>query len=191
MNGGKIIQIGTPRDIYERPSDAFVADFIGSSNFLHGNIKIARDNQNLAVVALKGGQEVKVKLARDITVGASVSLAVRPERLQIVDATFAPTEDGSLLEVGVAHRSYFGAHWHYDFDTGGEMIKVSSQREYDDAKVRIFVPLEASIVFPVSSDAPQLRQSTGGRSDAAPTFPALSFRGKGCEAVATEESLFD
>ena len=43
---------------------------------------------------------------------------------------------------------------------GAEMIKVSSQREYDDAKVRIFVPLEASIVFPVSGDAADLRKAS-------------------------------
>jgi iron(III) transport system ATP-binding protein len=158
MNGGRIIQIGTPREIYERPTDPFVADFIGSSNFLHGLIKVRRDSKNLALVRLKSGQEIKVALARDIKEGRDVSIAIRPERLQIVDPnSFHADVDGTMLAVAVTHRSYFGAHWHYDFDIGGEGIKVSSQKEYDGNKVEIFVPVAACQVFETSPQGGEVR----------------------------------
>ncbi|KQX43236.1 hypothetical protein ASE71_09435 [Ensifer sp. Root954] len=150
MNGGRIVQIGTPREIYERPSDPFVADFIGSSNFLHGVLKSSRDKDGTAVVTLKNGSDIRVRLVKDIPAGRSVSVAIRPERLLILDSSSKPLGEGTLLQVEVAHRSYFGAHWHYDFNLGGETIKVSSQREYDGEKVQIFVPLEAPLVFEIS-----------------------------------------
>lgn len=153
MNGGRIIQIGTPREIYEQPSDPFVADFIGSSNFLHGVLKSPRDGKGEALVTLKNGSDIAVHLGKDIQVGRPVSLAIRPERLIIVDAAAKPIGQGTLLQVAVSHRSYFGAHWHYDFDIGNETIKVSSQREYGGEKVQLFVPLEACLVFETSDEA--------------------------------------
>ncbi len=39
MSGGRVVQVGTPREIYYRPVDRFVADFIGESNFLAGAIR--------------------------------------------------------------------------------------------------------------------------------------------------------
>jgi iron(III) transport system ATP-binding protein len=160
MNGGRIVQIGTPREIYEKPSDPFVADFIGSSNFLHGRLLSARDANGLAMVQLNSGQNIKVPLVRDIAVGSAVSVAVRPEKLEIADPnSFTTLKEGTMLEVKIAHRSYFGAHWHYDFDIGGEVIKVSSQTEYDDNKVQIFVPLNGCLVFETSPDAAEARRA--------------------------------
>ena len=38
MNEGRVVQIGTPREIYEQPQDKFVADFVGSTNFIAGTV---------------------------------------------------------------------------------------------------------------------------------------------------------
>lgn len=161
MNKGQIMQIGTPREIYEQPANPFVADFIGSTNFLHGSVKSVNAAEGQAVVTLQGGGEVFATLPKALTAGSAVSVAVRPERLIIVDEGVSterlPT--GALIEVAIVHRSYFGAYWHYDFDIGGDIVKVSSQREYHGGAVRVFVPQDACLVFETSKHAKQVRAS--------------------------------
>jgi ABC-type Fe3+/spermidine/putrescine transport system ATPase subunit len=77
MNGGRIEQLGTPREVYEQPATRFVADFIGASTALDGR---ALDERT---VALAGGQRVEVRLPRVLAPGAPVRLLVRPERVAV------------------------------------------------------------------------------------------------------------
>jgi putative spermidine/putrescine transport system ATP-binding protein len=73
MSQGVIQQIGTPAELYEHPANAFVADFIGKSNFLKG--RLAGPGRFVT----EGGLEIKVPAD-----GASASLlAVRPEKIQL------------------------------------------------------------------------------------------------------------
>ena len=75
MHEGKLLQIGTPEDIYERPTTRFVADFIGRSNFLEATV--ASESE----VVLSNGD--RLQLESDHTVGESVAITVRPERLTV------------------------------------------------------------------------------------------------------------
>src|SRR6185369_1205445 len=80
MQGGKILQIGAPIDIYERPQHRFVADFIGDSNFLTG--PVASDGRDGLRVRLDGAGSVPCPAA--IMPGNEITLAIRPERALIV-----------------------------------------------------------------------------------------------------------
>jgi spermidine/putrescine transport system ATP-binding protein len=95
MADGRILQIGSPADIYERPLVRFVADFIGDTNFLDG--EIGDDGQS---VILPGGHGVALSVAAEP--GRRVTAAVRPERVAIAGA--AP--DG--LQATVETVVYFG-----------------------------------------------------------------------------------
>ncbi len=75
MHEGKLLQIGTPEDIYERPTTRFVADFIGRSNFLEATV--ASENE----LVLSNGD--RLQLQSDYETGESVAVTVRPERLTI------------------------------------------------------------------------------------------------------------
>jgi ABC-type Fe3+/spermidine/putrescine transport system ATPase subunit len=77
MNGGRIEQLGTPREVYEQPATRFVADFVGASTVLEGH---ALDERTLT---LSGGQRVEVRLPRVLAAGAAVRLLVRPERVAV------------------------------------------------------------------------------------------------------------
>jgi len=72
MNKGTIQQIATTTEIYERPANDFVADFVGESNIFHGTVSAP------GVVALEGGGSVKV--ASDRPAGTKVGVLMRPER---------------------------------------------------------------------------------------------------------------
>lgn len=108
MNHGKVLQVGTPTEIYERPSCRFVADFIGETNFIDG---IVRDvAQHYAVVETKLGNRVRGYTSGPVALGSEVTLSIRPEK-----ARLTPTrEDGAgaqvnIFPVTVERVSYIGS----------------------------------------------------------------------------------
>jgi len=80
MSRGRIEQLGTPRDVYERPATRFVADFIGASTILRGRA-IGAD-----LVALSPGLTIKVSAVGALAMGREVELAIRPERVHLAAA---------------------------------------------------------------------------------------------------------
>ena len=97
MSAGKLQQVGSPRDIYTRPVNRFVASFIGETNFLPG----VGDG---SAVRLAGGQRVEVP---GVVQGQAVTLTVRPEQVRLVDAS----EAGAIPAV-VKNLVYFGTDTH-------------------------------------------------------------------------------
>lgn len=82
MSHGRVLQVDTPVDLYERPRSRFVADFIGAGNFLSGRVSAIEGEE--ALVQLNGGTEVRAELGgRDLRVGDQVTLMLRPERISI------------------------------------------------------------------------------------------------------------
>ncbi|GAP37943.1 ABC transporter ATP-binding protein [Piscinibacter sakaiensis] len=90
---GSVAQFGTPMDLYHRPRNLFVAEFIGSPkmNVLPG--RLVRAEADHAVVAVHGGEVVAAVDARGAAPGAAVSLGIRPEHLQWGD-----TGEGARLQ---------------------------------------------------------------------------------------------
>jgi ABC-type Fe3+/spermidine/putrescine transport system ATPase subunit len=80
---GKLVQIGSPRHLYERPNTEFVADFIGESNLLRGRISV--DGTKRAIVAECWQAEMPPSFAdlRHFSSGSSVVIAVRPENIAV------------------------------------------------------------------------------------------------------------
>jgi iron(III) transport system ATP-binding protein len=150
MNGGRIVQLGTPREIYERPADPFVADFIGTSNFFSGSI-VGADAGRMAIVRLDGGAELRTVLPRDLAPGARVTVAIRPEKLELsTSPDNAPGEEGVVLAASVTTRSYIGGRWQYQLAVGGVVVKVESPADYDQEQLWLHVPIAGSVVFPAS-----------------------------------------
>jgi spermidine/putrescine transport system ATP-binding protein len=101
MDRGRILQVGSPTDIYEHPTRRFVADFIGDTNFLEA--KVVGADGGTAQVRLASGAELPARGAVGATAGATVTIAVRPERVG-----FAPPGAGAPLEGTVETVVYFG-----------------------------------------------------------------------------------
>ena len=80
FNDGIIQQLATPEVLYEKPSNAFVAQFIGENNKLEGHIKSNLDN-NLCEVELVGNQVVTALNVQNREIGAETSMSIRPERV--------------------------------------------------------------------------------------------------------------
>ena len=91
MSAGEMQQLGQAKDIYERPHNMFVADFIGETNLLE--VSVDQINNGRAICHLGGGHELTCNEVEGIGVGANVHMSVRPERLFLSDE---PTESESL-----------------------------------------------------------------------------------------------
>ena len=113
MNAGRIAQEGTPRELYARPRDAFIARFLGAANVLRGRI-VARNGAR-ATVRLDGGQGIEI--ATDIAEGSEVELILRPEQLTILTAPADGTIAGKVVS-----SVFQGDSVEYGIDVGGGVV---------------------------------------------------------------------
>ena len=110
MQGGRVVQDGTPRDLYERPATRFIADFIGDANLLP--VSLAPAAQGVARVTL-GRAQLELP-DRGLTEG-SATLAVRPEAIRIRHGSDRPDD----LNGVVRKAAYLGSHMEYEVTLDG------------------------------------------------------------------------
>src|SRR5947199_6972482 len=115
MNGGRVEQTGSPREIYEHPRTTFVADFIGSLNAL--DLTIDELVGGYAVSRLGEGERVVVPVGEGHRTGESLRVAVRPERVQIEPAGTPVLDGGSRLEGTIAEVVFLGMYTQFHVDT--------------------------------------------------------------------------
>jgi spermidine/putrescine transport system ATP-binding protein len=106
MSKGRILQVGSPRDIYDRPAVRFVANFIGESNFLAGSVTKAAKGE--AQVSLAEGIAITASSAEGFAPKGDVTVVVRPEHAQL-----APFKKGAGIAGTVENVVYFGTDTHY------------------------------------------------------------------------------
>jgi spermidine/putrescine transport system ATP-binding protein len=117
MSKGKILQIGSPREIYDHPSERFVANFIGETNFLQGEVQSVKGRE--ARIKLPGGATIGAGFADGMTPKGQVTVVVRPEHANLLKSA-AKGDLRGKLETAV----YFGTdtHYHVALDGGGSFI---------------------------------------------------------------------
>jgi spermidine/putrescine transport system ATP-binding protein len=115
MNGGRAEQVDGPREIYEHPATAFVADFIGSLNAL--DVTVGEIVGGYAVARVGDSGRVVVAADGAVAVGSPLRVAVRPEWVRI-EAVGAPAADGgSRLDGTVSQVVYLGMYTQFHVDT--------------------------------------------------------------------------
>ncbi|WP_116135068.1 ABC transporter ATP-binding protein [Tropicimonas sp. IMCC34043] len=112
MNGGQIRQIGGPREIYDRPTDRFVADFIGETNFLAVEVLDFADEQ--ARLRLPSGAEIAAHAPAEGIPRGAATLAIRPEHTSLCDP------EGAALKGKLSDIVYFGTDTHYHVALDGD-----------------------------------------------------------------------
>lgn len=105
MDQGRMLQIGTPTEIYERPNCRFVADFIGEANFLEGAV-IEADGRH-AAVRTADGVVIRGRVDDPVRIGQQVTLSIRPEKAYL--ATEQPSRDTNVFPVAVNRIAYIGS----------------------------------------------------------------------------------
>ena len=115
MNAGSIEQLGTPREIYERPQTSFVADFVGVLNAMEIRVDEVRDGA--AVMRRGDGERIVVPAPLGASVGERLTAAVRPERVRIESRGAGDDGLGSRLQGDVVLVVYLGTLTQYHVDT--------------------------------------------------------------------------
>jgi iron(III) transport system ATP-binding protein len=128
MNQGTIDQVGTPQEIYRRPTSPFVADFVGAMNFLPG--KIAEDGQSVRV----GDLTLVCSETHQIGRGEGITIALRPEDIRI-DVN-QPTDHNNIGRTLVKEAEFLGAFYRLTLQLEGYQDKplvaeVSNNRMRD------------------------------------------------------------
>ncbi len=116
MSNARIAQVGTPRELYEEPASVFVADFVGDSNLLDGEL-ISQEGDR-AIVRIGS---VDMNLLRGRAAKGQVKVVVRPNALEISRKAMG---SGSL-KARITKAAYIGKHMEYTLETAaGELFAV-------------------------------------------------------------------
>jgi ABC-type Fe3+/spermidine/putrescine transport system ATPase subunit len=115
MSQGRIEQIGGPREIYERPANAFVADFVGSSNLL--DAAVIATEPDATVIRTDRGLRLRAERC-SAAAGDRVIAMVRPERIRLLAAP-ETTGDNSFA-ARIRQATYLGQDLHVSLDVDGK-----------------------------------------------------------------------
>jgi putative spermidine/putrescine transport system ATP-binding protein len=126
---GRIVQIGTPREIYDAPADAFVAGFVGRANVLEGR---AIDAETVETTI---GKLATPRHGRPS--GSAVTLLVRPERIELA----RDTAGENVFAAAVLHDRFFGATRQLEIALGAGHLEIETALR--DHVERVRVPREA------------------------------------------------
>ena len=140
MNEGSIIQVGTPRDIYERPRSRFVADFIGRTNLLDAQVVCADGPGSFRVRTALG--ELRASSADGLQAGEAVTLSIRPEDIELTEER----PDGPNVCAGTVSAKVFLG------DTVDFQVAVSNQLVLATAHPTLRTPIGDPIYLRIGTD---------------------------------------
>lgn len=146
MRAGRVLQVDSPRMLYERPNSRYVASFIGQSNFLTGTVTESSVGGVLVDTGVDGVLRTRPEaLAK---VGETVTVVTRPERLALVPAPGA-SGAGNLLRGVVREALYVGNDTHFIVDlAGGTEITVREQNSSASTSSSVVAGDEVTVKWP-------------------------------------------
>ena len=122
LDGGKILQVGAPREIYRRPIDRVVANFIGETNFIEGEIAAVQGVRGVVDTPLGRFVGVLTRLGGEPPrKGTKVTLSIRPESLHLDSQTIG---EDNRITCSVGQATYLGEVAQYEVTAGGASLKV-------------------------------------------------------------------
>lgn len=137
MSDGKMLQVGTPKAIYERPNTHFVADFIGETNFVPAKLE-SRGDGGFGTVRLSDGTSLSAELSDALQVSTGdVTLAIRPERVGIAPSdkqlSFESPDEMTILNATLVENQYIGTDTRFTVRIAGDVDLVARIQNVDYA----------------------------------------------------------
>jgi len=158
MNQGRLVQVGEPIEVYRNPTNKFVEEFLGDTNFVSGELLQRRNGTG--ILETEFGTTIEAPLDEDLDPGKTLTLSLRPEFMDITPIE-SDTESpqavadgtGSDVAVGVVKNTiYRGSTIRYIVDVNGQQLfverSVTEQADIkEDQQVEISWPTEEMLVF--------------------------------------------
>ncbi len=122
MESGRLAQVGTPEELYERPTDRFVASFLGDANFLPASVVFSEEEHS--VVHVDGVGEFRLPTTKCLPTGTPVDLALRPERIGLSLGQPTMANGDMLFPATVTESIYLGRAARVATLAGGHRLLV-------------------------------------------------------------------
>src|SRR5882757_6907183 len=146
MEQGRIVQMGTPRDIYFSPANGFVARFVGTTNWLAGQVEDRRADS--VRIRIADGTVIACRASEGLSAGDRVSVSVRPESIRLSESP--PGIDRNRLTGAIVFAGFVGNMTRYQLALGDAVIQAydtpTSAHRVGDNVAFEFAPSDA-IVF--------------------------------------------
>lgn len=145
MNKGRVLQIGTPLEIYTRPSNLFVATFIGRSSALRG--KVEGGEGSFVEVVTRSGVKLRGVSSAALNKGTDVVVVLRPE-----DVSLSPLPGANDIEGRVEIAMFLGSHRQLRVNIDGDKLVAyidPDTRIREGEIVRLYVRREETLVYPM------------------------------------------
>ena len=130
VNEGKIEQIGTPKELYERPKTKFVADFIGESNIIEGSV--TSESKDQLKITLNDSTEFTFSKPKNLKIKNKCLLALRPEKINLLSPLKKSDREVISVNGSVSEKVYVGNTTKYIVTIGRDFhLKVQLQNRSD------------------------------------------------------------
>jgi iron(III) transport system ATP-binding protein len=121
MNEGRVVQVGPPREIYERPHNRFVADFVGTTNFLDGTVLSANGSNGCCQVSTALGV-LDVQCGEAPNRDGAVVISVRPEDVELSEQRPEPAEGYNVCAGTVTAKAFLGEYLDFHIGIGDRTL---------------------------------------------------------------------
>ena len=117
MNDGRVVQVGTPRQIYEQPCNQFVADFVGTTNFIGGTVTALDDGNGRCLVNSAMGP-LRVQASQGVAKDGLVTISVRPEDVELSEPPPLAADGDNVCKAVVTAKDFLGEHLDFQLKVG-------------------------------------------------------------------------
>lgn len=151
MDSGNVIQLGTAQEIYQKPANKFVADFIGTMNFMSGEIVEVLQDTDQVYVSTEFSKKLlcQTKDSSDTISGKKVHASIRPEDVEVF--TDPPKATENIFKGTIAHKAYLGNFLYFFVNINDTMIRVQVSHhlpQEEGEEIYLFLdPLKCMILF--------------------------------------------
>jgi iron(III) transport system ATP-binding protein len=148
MSQGTIAQVGTPREIYQKPENEFVASFIGATTFFKSKVEACHDGMTRLHSDVGA---IVVSTDRATSPGEDVTVAMRPESLRIHDV---PSGEPNVFEGTIEVGLFVGDAIEYDVEVAGQVVRVKSnprQQFAQGARVYLSIDPRECVLIPAAA----------------------------------------
>jgi ABC-type Fe3+/spermidine/putrescine transport system ATPase subunit len=124
MESGNVVQVGTPEAIYDQPTNRFVADFIGTTNLIGGEVLQVLPETGMAVIRTAFSDRVLCRVVdpQVVASGREAQISIRPEDVAVFAADPGPKDN--LVQGIIEHRAYLGNFLYFFVKVGDTLIRV-------------------------------------------------------------------
>ena len=145
MREGQVQQLGTPEDVYRRPVNRFVAEFVGRVNLISGTVA-GWEAGRLALELDGSGRQLWVDSPQAREPRAALTLAVRPEALLVEPASGTSLNGSNTIDALIRSVAFLGDHYQYELEAGPLALTAQSSRAVAGEWVKVQIPPDACAI---------------------------------------------